>query len=75
MDDIEGIIGGLLAAERYNDQFRKPNRNGRYPVCEPRVGTTVCERCQQDLSTIPIAQRGPCPVVPRERRWGENWPK
>lgn len=60
------ITQGVLRVERWNDQFRQPNPAGAYPCCKPAIWTLTCERCGGDVR----AQRGPCPAVPRDQRWG-----
>lgn len=73
------IIEGLLRVEAYNDQFRQPNVNGRYPICKSNLGPytesnpgPVCERCGAPIpDTYDLV--GPCPAVPVEQRWGEDW--
>lgn len=71
MSDLE-IIEGMLRVEAYNDQYRKPNPKGRYPICRPglRDKVKVCTRCGQ---IIDPEDRKPCAAVPPEERWGEDY--
>lgn len=73
MEESPGIIEGILAAESINNQHRQPNPNGKYPVCIPDVRqlpgyASICGRC----GGIPAYDR-PCPAVPPEQRWGEDY--
>jgi hypothetical protein len=69
MDDTGEILAGILRVEKFNDQFRQSNPNGRYPTCKPRLrDIDYCERCGNWIKGI----IGPCPAVPHEQRWGED---
>jgi hypothetical protein len=65
------IVEAILRVEEWNDQFRKANPNGKYPVCKPITGGGLplrCERCRE----IAIYDR-PCPAVPPKERWGPDY--
>ena len=71
---LKEILEGLIRVEGWNDQFRQPNPNGRYPICKPIVGGNVCQRCGWPTNIPSLADdRPPCPAVPPENRWGEDW--
>lgn len=67
-----GLMEMLLNVEAYNDQFRQPNPNGSYPICKPSLGSPnhsiICCRCG-----MPIVDNRPCPDIPPEQRWGEDY--
>jgi hypothetical protein len=71
MSEKEEITEGLLRAENYNTQFRAVNPNGKYPLCAAIPGSLPlrCERC----GGVAIYDK-PCPAVPREQRWGPDYP-
>lgn len=74
MKETSEIVEGILAAESINDQQRQPNPNGKYPVCIPGIKqlegcASICARC----GGFPAYDR-PCPAVPPEERWGEDYP-
>lgn len=68
--ELREMAAGLLRVEAFNDQFRRPNPNGRYPVCKPIVGDAAgrCERCGGNAR-----QHRPCPAVSPELRWGADF--
>lgn len=68
MSDEEQIINGILRVEASND--RRPNPKGRYPVCSPVVGDP-CSRCERCGGYA--GYHRPCPAVPPEQRWGEDY--
>lgn len=71
---MSNILDGLLAIERYNDQFRRLNPKGRFPICKPILGGNICERCGTPINIPSLADnRPPCPAVLPEQRWGEDW--
>lgn len=68
--DARAIIEGMARVEAFNDQFRQPNLKGRYPLCKPRLyDIEYCERCSSWIKGV----LGPCPAVPPEQRWGEDF--
>lgn len=69
------VVAGLMRVEEWNEHFRQPNPNGRYPICKNAVGTHVCERCGWPTNIKFVQGRPPCPAVPPDQRWGEDWTK
>lgn len=65
------IVDAILRVEKWNDQFRQPNPNGKYPLCKPIVGGGLPHRCER-CGEIAIYDR-PCPSVPPEQRWGADY--
>ena len=65
--DPRAAIEGIARTEAFNDQLRRPNPNGRYPRCKPKLfDARVCERCNGTPGNYP------CPAVPPAGRWGED---
>jgi hypothetical protein len=73
MEENTALVKGLMNVEAWNDQFRQPNPKGKYPICEPSLGANPhCIRCNWPI--LPnMANRPPCPAVPEENRWGEDF--
>jgi hypothetical protein len=70
LHDLAAAIEGMIRVEEYNDQFRQPNPNGRYPSCKPRLyDVEYCERCGSWIKGVD----GACPAVLSEQRWGEDF--
>ena len=68
--DVKAIIEGMARVEEFNDQFRQPNPRGKYPLCKPRLfDAEYCERCGGWIKGVSV----PCPAVPPEQRWGEDY--
>ena len=67
---LDQIIESVLRVENWNDQFRQPNRNGKYPLCKPILGdrSSRCERCGGQAG-----HDRPCFAVPRAERWGPDY--
>jgi hypothetical protein len=67
--DVAAAIEGMARVEEFNDQYRQPNPNGKYPLCKPKLfNIDYCERCGGWIKGVD----GPCPAVPPEKRWGES---
>ena len=64
------LTEAVLRVEKWNDQFRQANPNGKYPLCHPIVGdpSSRCERCGGYAG-----YDRPCPAVPPEKRWGPDY--
>lgn len=70
MIDVKAAIEGMARVEEFNDQFRQPNPKGKYPICKPKLfDVGHCERCGSWIKGV----NGPCPAVPPEQRWGEDY--
>jgi hypothetical protein len=69
MTGEEEIINGILRVERFNDQFRQSNPNGKYPICKPKLyDVEYCVRCDSWIKGV----TGHCPSATPENRWGED---
>lgn len=65
MDDgHKKIIDAIIRIE--SSKVRVSDPAGNYPVCKNAIGTTICERCGNDIS---VTRGGPCPAFPPEKRW------
>lgn len=65
---IDEIVEGILRVEKWNEQFRKPNPNGKYPSCKSVVGSSTCERCGDYAG-----YNRPCPAARPDQRWGPDY--
>jgi predicted amidophosphoribosyltransferase len=63
---VAEIIKGIDRVEEANAKQRYATPEGRFPCCKNRVGTMICERCENHLDE----HRGQaCPAIPADQRW------
>lgn len=56
----EKLIKGILN----NVPTTKPNPEGKYPICKPKLWTNVCERCGNIVGSGKA-----CEAVPKNKRF------
>lgn len=71
---MKRILKGLARVESANAEQRYVTPDGRYPVCRPAIGTTVCDRCGSIVAEM-RRREVPCPAIPREQRWDMRYPQ
>ena len=65
--DACAAIEGMARVEEFNDQ---PNPKGKYPLCKPILyNAEYCGYCRNWIKGV----LGPCPAVPPDKRWGEDY--
>ena len=73
LEQFQQMLDSAAQEQHPTGPEKVPDMDGTYPLCKPKIGDVICERCGNAipgglLTSAPV-ELTPCPAIPRHKRW------